>query len=194
MVITKWKKALAAGAVVVAVTIPALAAGDDDGNWRPGWGMGQMMGGWGGGGPMGYFSPDAMLDHIDGRLAFIKAELKITDAQAPAWDDLAKAVHTAANSHNALMQGTMKMFRDGDFDKMSLPDRLNFERTHLEARLSEINDVSAAVDKLYGTLSEDQKKVANSIVLPMMGMGMGQGMGPGFGPGYGPGFGPGMMR
>lgn len=207
MAISKWKKALAAGAVLLAIAGPAVAGDSDNtnntNNWQPRWGVGPMMGGWGGGGwgggpMMGYDGSEAFLDHVDGRLAFLKAELKITEAQTPAWDDLAKAVHTAADSQNALMQGTMKMFRDGDFEKMSLPDRLNFRRTHLEARLQEVNDVGTALDKLYGQLSDDQKQVADNIVLPMMGMGMGSGFGRGFGPwgggGFGPGRGPGMMR
>lgn len=186
-----WKKALAAGAVMLAVATPALAADNDSGgNWRPGWGMGQMFGRWGGGPGMGYDGSDAMLDHVDGRLAFMKTELKITEAQTPAWDEFAKAVHTAADARNAVMEGMMRMVRNGDFEKMSLPDRLNFRRTQLEGHLTEINDVSAALDKLYGMLSDDQKKAADQIMMPMMGMGMG----PGFGRGFGQGFGPGMMR
>lgn len=199
MAMSNWKKVVAAGALTLAITVPALGADNDDGgNWGPGWGMGQMMGRWGGWGPggmMGFYGndTDAFLGHIDGRLAFLKAELKITEAQTPAWDELAKAIRTSADSHNALMQGTFKMFRNGDFQKMSLPDRLNFQRTHLEARLQQINDVSAAVDKLYGELSDKQKEAADNIVLPMMGMGMME-MGRGFGRGFGPGFGPGMMQ
>jgi hypothetical protein len=37
--------------------------------------------------------------------------------------------------------------------------------------------VKAAVDKLYAMLDDNQKKTADDIVLPSMGMGMGRGMG-----------------
>ena len=41
--------------------------------------------------------PDAMLDRIEGRLAFIKAELKINETQTPAWNALADAVRSLAS-------------------------------------------------------------------------------------------------
>ncbi len=77
------------------------------------------------------------------------------------------------------MQSTIKEFREGDFLKKPLPERLAFQQSHLEARLA----VRAAVEKLYATLSDRQKKAADEFVLPMMGMGMGRSGG----------FGPGMM-
>jgi hypothetical protein len=49
----------------------------------------------------------------------------------------------------------------------------------MEARLEQIKTVKVAVDKLYAMLDEAQKKTADDIVLPSMGMGMGRGMGPG---------------
>ena len=79
----------------------------------PGMGMGMMgQGGMGmGGGSMmgpgmmgGMMGGVAMMmgpQHIDGRLAFLRAELKITDAQRKAWDDFAAAMQTAAKSLQA---------------------------------------------------------------------------------------------
>ena len=124
---------------------------------------------------MGY-GPDAMLDRIDGRLAYMKTELKITDAQTAAWDELAKVIHDTAETHNALMTEMKKDVRSGDFFEMPLPERLTVQQTHMEARLEQIKSVKAAVDKLYALLDDDQKKTADDIVLPSMGMGMGRGM------------------
>lgn len=42
--------------------------------------------------------------HIEGRIAFLKAELKITDAQAPAFDKFAEAVRTTAKEADARME------------------------------------------------------------------------------------------
>ena len=124
---------------------------------------------------MGY-GPDAMLDRIDGRLAYMKTELKITDAQTAAWDELAKVIHDTAETHNALMREMKKDVRSGDFFEIPLPERLTVQQTHMEARLEQIKSVKAAVDKLYALLDDDQKKTADDIVLPSMGMGMGRGM------------------
>ena len=38
----------------------------------------------------------ATIDHIEGRIAFLRTELKITDAQASAWDAFAEALRTNA--------------------------------------------------------------------------------------------------
>jgi hypothetical protein len=175
------RKALLASICLLGLALGGTAwADNDDGGWWSGWGMGRgMMGehGWGGG-MMGY-GPDTMLDRVDGRLAFLKTELKITDAQSPAWDELAGVIRTTSKTHNDMMRGMMKEMHSGDFFKKRLPERLTIQQTHMEARLDQIKTVKAAVDKLYAMLDEDQKKVADDIVLPMMGMGMGRGMGPG---------------
>jgi hypothetical protein len=164
-------RVLGAGVLSLCITTAAFAEEDDDWMSQPS-GMGQMMGGWGmmGGGP------EAMLDRIDGRLAFMKTELKITEAQNADWEALAKVVRSTAEAHNSLMQAMMNDMRSGDLGKMSLPDRLALQETHLSARLDQVKEIKAAAGKLYGTFSEDQKKAADDIVLPMMGMGMGRGM------------------
>ena len=173
---------LAAGMMAGVLAAPALAQGQ--GARGQGWGMGQMMpgGGWGNG-PMMSFGPDTMLDRIDGRLAFLKTELKITEAQTAAWDAFAETVHATSEAHNVLMQAMMEQMRDGDYFKMSLPDRLEFQQTQMEARLEQIKDMKGATDELYAVLDDDQKKAADETVLPMMGMGMGGGGRYGMGPG-----------
>lgn len=172
------RKALFSTACLLGLALGGTAWADsDDGGWWPDWSMGRgMMGehGWGGG-MMGY-GPDTMLDRVDGRLAFLKTELKITDAQSTAWDELASVIRTTSETHNDMMRGMMKEMHSGDFFKKPLPERLTIQQTHMEARLEQIKAVKMAVDKLYAMLGEDQKKVADDIVLPMMGMGMGRGM------------------
>lgn len=163
---------LAAGAMATGIVFSAIA--DDGRYWMHG--MGMMDGwGWGMGGPMMGYGADSMLDYIDGRLAFMKTELKITEAQSAAWDEMASAVRTTAEAHNDEMRAMMEEMHDGGYFKMSLPDRLQFHETHMEARLEQIRTVHEAVDKLYAMLDDEQKKAADDIVLPVMGMGMGMG-------------------
>jgi hypothetical protein len=174
MIGRKLGMAAAAGLILASVVLPALAD-DDAGGWWPQWGMGRgMMGGWGG--PMMGYGPDAMFDRIEGRLAFLKTELKITPAQSAAWDDLAGVIRTTGEAHNDMMRSMMSDVRSGDFFKKPLPERLQIQQTHMEARLEQIKSVRTAVDKLYALLDPDQKRAADDIVLPMMGMGMGCGM------------------
>ena len=124
---------------------------------------------------------DDMAERIEGRLAFLKTELKITEAQTPAWDKLATALRTTAETHGAMMKSHMQEMHDGGFFKKPLPDRMTFMETMMSARLEQVKSTHAAVDELYATLSGDQKKEADKIALPMMGMGMmgGRGMGGG---------------
>ena len=90
-----------------------LAEDNDSGrsDWWQRWGMGQMMmnGPFGRGlmmeqGPMMAFGWDGMTDRIDGRLAFIKAELGIRDDQSAQWDKFADAARANAENHNGLMK------------------------------------------------------------------------------------------
>ena len=64
-------------------------------------------------------------------------------------------------------------FTNRDFGKMTLPEMLAFQQGHLEARLEQVKATKDAADKLYSVLNEDQKAVADDVVLPMMGTGPG---------------------
>jgi hypothetical protein len=172
--------------VVLATAIAAMIAGPLAAQDQRGWGMGQMMQGWGNG-PMMGFGSDARLDRIEGRLAFLKTELKITDAQSAAWDGLATTIRTTAEAHNALMQSMMEQMHEGNYLEMPLPERLGLHESHMEGRLQQIKALRASVATLYAVLDDEQKKAADEIVLPTMGMGM---MGGGMGRGM---MGPGMM-
>ena len=120
---------------ILATFLGGSALADDNGSgWWPHWGMGRgMMGGWGGDGGMMGYGPDTMVDRIDGRLAFLKTELKITDAQSAAWEELAKVVRETSETHNAMMRTMMGEVRDGSFFKKPLPERLQYQQTHLRS-------------------------------------------------------------
>ena len=157
----------ATGVVFLMLGGSAQASDENNGWWGHGWGMGRMMGN----------GQEAMLDRVDGRLAFLKTELKITDAQKDVWDNMAKTIRITSESHNDMMREHMKEMHDGEFFKKPLPERLTYQEVHMEARLEQIKQVKAAVEQLYAVLTDDQKKSADEIVLPMMGMGGGMGMG-----------------
>ncbi len=93
-----WCRRFAAGLLLTAAAAAPAAAQDHSGGrpHSPGWGMGRMLEAWGSG-----YGQDTMLHRVDGRLAFIRTELKITDAQMPAWNAFAEAVRSAAQAHNA---------------------------------------------------------------------------------------------
>lgn len=164
---TSRKTLLIATLVLTSFLGGTVLADDNSGGWWPQWGMGRGM--------MGY-GPGTVVDRIDGRLAFLKTELRITGAQSAAWDEMATVIRDTSETHNAMMRTMMTEMHDGSFFKKPLPERLQYQRTHMEARLEQLKSVQQAVDKLYAILDDTQRKAADDIVLPMMGMGMGRGM------------------
>lgn len=48
-----------------------------------------------------------MAGHVEGRFAFLKTELKITDAQLPLWNAVADAMRANAKSMSETMPGGM---------------------------------------------------------------------------------------
>ncbi|MGH1479312.1 MAG: Spy/CpxP family protein refolding chaperone [Geminicoccales bacterium] len=175
MSLSKVAMILVSGTLVAAAGTVALAHQNSD-SWWPNWGFGHMMEGRGmGGHMMGQDGHGWMYKRTDGRLAFLKTELKITEKQAAAWNKLAETIRTTSETHRDMMKSRMEEHRSGEFIKKPLTERLAYQQTHLEARLEQVKSVSEAVDGLYAVLDATQKKVADEIVLPMMGMGGGMG-------------------
>lgn len=138
------------------------------------------------------------IDRVEGRIAFLRAEIKITDAQASAWNAFADALRANAQKL-ATVRSTMMMPQPGATPPQSLADRLDAQERWLAARLEGTRAIKAAFVPLYGALSDEQKKTANELLAPHMGMGMAMMSGP-MGPGQmgggqmGPGqMGPGQM-
>jgi|SRR6516165_10515939 len=116
---------------------------------------------------MGQGGMPMMAKHIEGRLAFLKTELKITDAQLPLWNAFAQAMRADASTTQAIPHPMMEMNKAA-----TLPDKLAARQTILTARLEAVRKLKAAADPLYAALTADQKKTADDIMLSPMGMTM----------------------
>ncbi len=149
------------------------------GTWGPrgmaGYGpMGPGMMGYGGAGPWMMESASgvqamcgAMASHLEGRLAYIKAELKITADQEPLWKAYATAAQDDANT--ILGRCTTMMGHAGGAN-LSLPDRLDLHEQLMSAQLDSMRTIHKSLKPLYGALSETQKKAANELFWGPMGM------------------------
>ena len=107
----------------------------------------------------------AMTGHIEGRLAFLKTELKITDAQLLLWNAVADAIRANAKGMGAMAEGMM-----GGTQGATLPDKLATREKMLTARLEALRKLKAAVDPLYASLSDEQKTTADELIMGPMGM------------------------
>ena len=76
------------------------------------------------------------------------------------------------------MNERMRTRMSGQEQAATLPERLERREQLMTARLEEVKQVKGALNELYGSLTEEQKKEANALVLLMIGM-EGMGMGPG---------------
>ncbi|HET7157012.1 MAG TPA: Spy/CpxP family protein refolding chaperone [Hyphomicrobiaceae bacterium] len=150
--------------------VTTLAQAQGPGNDRRGWGMLNEGSGWGRMGMWGHpgrgGGPDWMLDRIEGRLAFLKQELKITEAQVAAWDGFADALRAVTTNHAERMK---TLFAEREASK-TLPERIEGQEVFLAMRLEGLKLVRIQLKTLYGVLSDQQKTEADDMELPMIGM------------------------
>ncbi len=115
-------------------------------------------------------------EHVEGRLAYLKAELKLTDAQQAAWN-------TFADAYRATTQKTAKVCAEMD---AAGPDHsmhkgvlghLTMAEHHMSAHLDSVRGLKAAIEPLFAVLTEDQKKTADHVMAHIMGIGMEMGGG-----------------
>jgi hypothetical protein len=136
-------------------------------------GHGMMSGGqsmMGGHGMMGGGSASMcgrMTAHIEGRLAFLKAELNITPEQEALWKDYANAVRDNAKS---MSSRCTSLLDDSGASQKSLPDRLDAQEQFVAARLDALRATNKALKPLYQALSDAQKKLADQLIRSSTGM------------------------
>jgi periplasmic protein CpxP/Spy len=105
----------------------------------------------------------------EARIAYVKAELKITPAQQAAFDRYAQVIRDNAAA-------TQKAFQDMRGQRGQHKDMSAIERVEQRAKMAQIRDQQqqqylGAFRPLYASLSPDQKKVADDLATPHFGHG-----------------------
>lgn len=98
---------------------------------------------------------------IEGRLAFLRVALGVTETQSTAWNTYADAVRNHA--------GQMQDFYQHRFGAMMQGDavaRIDARIQMMEAMLDEMKAIRPAVDQLYKALTADQKHLADQLIGP----------------------------
>jgi hypothetical protein len=103
-----------------------------------------------------------MASHTEGRIAFLKAELAITDAQKAVWDAYAAALTKNLQGMQATRGTMMKML-----EAKSPVERLDSHLTAMEGRVAALKEVKPALTALYAALSDEQKKKADELLTGM---------------------------
>jgi hypothetical protein len=137
---------------------PMMGGMMGQGMMGPGMGMmmgsGPMMGLMMGTGPM-----------MEGRLAYLKAELGITDAQTSAWDDYVAAVKARHSGMQDMHAGMIKAMHSGN-----AVDRLDAHVKAMESMVESLKALKPPTVALYAVLSDDQKKKADQLLGGCCGM------------------------
>jgi hypothetical protein len=110
---------------------------------------------------------NGMAGHVEGRIAFLKTELKITDAQQPLWNIVADTMRANAKGMSGMPNGMPMMG-----PATTLPDKLAMHEKMMTTHLEGLRKLKAAVEPLYASFDADQKKAADELMLGPMGMGM----------------------
>ncbi len=97
--------------------------------------------------------------HMQSQLAKLKAQLKITSAQEPAWNGFAQAAENMRPSMNS------KMKRQAA--NLTAPEIFDGMAKRAQQRAQKAEALAKAADHLYGTLSSEQKATWNKAMAEM---------------------------
>ncbi|MBB4367361.1 hypothetical protein GGD63_000130 [Bradyrhizobium sp. cir1] len=106
--------------------------------------------------------PVDVTERLEGRIAFLKAELQISDRQTADWNSVADALRS---SRQHLLEARKMLAMD---DRLGSADRLEHYERHLSERLEAIKSARLAFTRLYASLNENQKQTADTILLPLI--------------------------
>lgn len=182
MTIRKW---LIPAALLAMAATSSMALAQGQGQQMPGMGMGgqNMMGMMGGcpmmGGNMGMMGPGMqgmmgpgmmgqgmgpgmMMGYgpmVEGRLAYLMAELGITAEQTAAWDGYVSAVKARGTAMQSMHTTMMQAMQSG-----TAMERMNARTTAMQSMMDSMNALKPATEALYKALSADQKKKADLLL------------------------------
>jgi hypothetical protein len=109
-------------------------------------------------------APGGAIQNVEGHIAFLKAELKVTDAQQKPWDQFADALRTNAKALSATPGAGMGGMMSGA--NMSMPPAARFEQQEklLTLHLEALKRSRSALDVLNAALSDEQKKRLDELL------------------------------
>ena len=102
---------------------------------------------------------------IEPRLAFLKTALKITDAQGRQWNAIADVMRKHAKERDETLTA-MRAYKDAN---LTIVDRLQQRQKMMTKDAAELSELIAAVQPLYATFSDEQKRLADEFLLPQFG-------------------------
>lgn len=109
-------------------------------------------------------------DHIEGRIAFLRTELKLNESQTNAWNSFADALRASTQKLEAAKRSLTDRDAPNQTHVPTPASRLDQQDRWLSARLDAIRAIKPALDGLYTVLSDDQKQAANDLLIAQLGL------------------------
>ena len=104
-------------------------------------------------------------EHVEGRIAYLKAELKVTDAQSAPWNAFADTMRSDASAMKAMHEGMAKVPMP-----TTMPDRMAARRKMMSERMAMMDRSEASMKTLYAALSTGQRTTFDQLMSGPMGM------------------------
>ncbi len=104
-------------------------------------------------------------EHVEGRIAFLRAELNIEDSQVAPWNAFADVLRSNAKSMKDMHEEMMSQS-----NAMALPQRVDMHEKIMTAHLEMHRKFQAATKPLYDALNDQQKKMADNLIKWMCGI------------------------
>ncbi|VTZ60046.1 Spy/CpxP family protein refolding chaperone [Sinorhizobium medicae] len=107
-------------------------------------------------------------EHIEGRIAFLKAELKIMPEQEPLWNAFVEILRiNARGTQDGMMQMPGGMGGPGRAPATPL-QHVELRESALASRLESVRKLKGVLVPLYQSLEGAQKTMADKLLVPMM--------------------------
>ena len=98
------------------------------------------------------------VEHTEARIKELRAVLKITDAQGKSWDNLTLAMREDAKVMDVLVKD-----RAENEKNMTAVEQMKFHSKITETRLNQMKRFIPLFEELYGSMSDEQKKNADTV-------------------------------
>ena len=110
----------------------------------------------------GMMGPGMMMGYgpaMEGQLAYVKAELGITDAQREAWDAYANAIKSRATTMEGMHTAMIQAMQTG-----SALERMEARSNAMQIMIESMKAIKPAMEALYKALTDEQKKKADLLL------------------------------
>ena len=113
---------------------------------------------------MSIMTPGGAIQNVESHIAFLKAELKITDPQQKQWDQFADALRTNGKALSAAYGAMMSAMMGGADKKMPPAVRLEQQEKLQTLQLEALKRSRTALERLDEVLSDEQKQRLDQLI------------------------------